>query len=95
MDQLTALERELLRSVEALTRSSGEEVSGLRKALRRYADETSDGIEQRLKAIEERQRDVEALLNGLSERLDGFAEQLQRSEGSANALSEELRRFGS
>lgn len=95
MDQLTPLERELLRSVEALVRSSGEEVTGLRQALRRYADETSNGTEQRLRAIEERQRSIEGLVSGLSERLDGFEAQLQRSEGSANALRSELERFGS
>ena len=93
MDQLTALERELLRSVEALTSSSNEEVSALRAGLRRYAEETSQGMEQRLKAIEKRQHDIEDLVIGLSEQLTTYVEQSRRSEASVNALRQELSRF--
>ena len=94
MDQLTALERELLRSVEALASSSSEEASALREGLKRYASETSQGMERRLRAIEKRQDNIEGLLNALVEQLEAFATVSKRSEASVNALRHELSRSG-
>ena len=91
---LTPLERELLRSVEALSASLAEESKSLRGSLKRYASETSDATERRLRAIEERQRSIEDLVRGLSERLSSYAEQSRRSEASVNALRKELSTFG-
>ena len=94
MNQLTPLERELLRSVEALSASSVEESASLRTSLKRYASESSDATEKRLQAIEERQASIEGLVRTLSERLGSFAEQSKRSEASVNALRRELSSFG-
>lgn len=94
MNQLTPLERELLRSVEALSASSAEESASLRTSLKRYASETSDATERRLQAIEARQESIEGLVHTLSERLGSFAEQSKRSEASVNALRRELSTFG-
>ena len=94
MDQLTALERELLRSVEALASSAREEASALREGLKRYASETSQGMERRLRAIEKRQDNIEGLLNALVEQLEAFATVSKRSEASVNALRHELSRSG-
>lgn len=90
---LTPLERELLRSVEALSASSAEESSSLRASLKRYAIETSDATERRLKAIEARQANIEGLVRALSEQLNSFAEQSTRSEASVTALKRELSTF--
>ena len=100
MEQLTPLERELLRSVKALVSGSRADAEALKKSLIAYGRERSDAIETRFKTIEERAGNIEAqqahlerLLTGLTERFERLAEELNSCEVSVLSLAEELKKL--
>ena len=97
MDQLTPLERELLRSVSALADGSMQEIDALRASLRDYDRSTTRAIEARLSALERQQETVLSkladILEGFSERLTAFEGQLKGYESGTQSLNEALGRL--
>nr|CRY96123.1 hypothetical protein [uncultured prokaryote] len=105
MDKLTALERELLRSVSDLLTGTEQEIAALKRSLADYDSSGMHVIAQRLSEIERVQSSLhqrmsaleqqsEQVSQQLAEALDGFASRLSGYEGGMRSLSEALNRFG-
>lgn len=91
MEQLTALERELMRCVSDLLTGTEQEIGTLKRSLSAYDKAAMSGIEERLSEIERvqqtqhrrlsdleaQQREVWSKLTGI---LQGFTERLTASE---------------
>lgn len=91
MERLSALERELMRSVSALVDGSSKELTALRASLRDYDASVTSNIEARLSGIERVQEALHQRMTALERQhsetwskltaiLQGFTERLTESE---------------
>ena len=106
MERLTALERELLRSVSALESGFRQDMSALRDGLETSATNSSDAWEERLNALEtaqsyldQRLATIEAHQIAMLERLNDISaicgRQLKAYEAQVASLVKSLREFES
>jgi len=104
MDQLSALERELMRSVTALADGSSKELAALRASLMDYDASVTSGIEARLNEIEHAQQTLHQRMSALEAQhneawskltaiLEDFTGRLRSYEASTNALSSALNKL--
>ena len=106
MERLTALERELLRSVSALEDGFRQDMSALRNGLESSATSSSTAWEERLSALETAQSYLDqrlalieehqlTMLKRLNEVSAICATQLKGYEAQIESLVKELKRLGS
>lgn len=104
MDQLSALERELMRSVTALADGSSKELAALRASLKDYDTSVTSGIEERLSEIERVQETLHRRMSALERQqteawskltaiLADFSGRLKAYEASTSALSATLNKL--
>lgn len=102
MEQLTPLERELMRSVSDLLSGTEREIADLKTSLRTYDASVTSGLERRLNALANTQTALEQRLSELEAQqkqtfeklaaiLRGFTERLTASEAQLSGYESATR----
>lgn len=91
-DNLTALERELLKSVESFMTGTKAELAALQDGLRVYDTNVQESSNARLKRVEDRmtaiEQSLESVLVPLTRRLEAYQEQTEQLNRLLNKLNQ-------